>query len=121
MALWKKRLKDSPDEDISYEINEHLPPGHSEDRATWVCLNRLRAGVARTRIEMRWLGFLPDEESVPCVCGAADETVSHFLECKLMGDPVSRSDLAAYNEKVERCVVRWRNVVHDKERKTEQK
>jgi len=51
----------------------------------------------------RW-GFLPDEESVPCACGAADETVSHLLECKLMGDPVSRSDLAAYNEKAGRCV-----------------
>jgi len=28
-----------------------------------------------------------------------------------MGDPVSRSDLAAYNEKAGRCVLRWRNVV----------
>jgi len=28
----------------------------------------------------------------------------HLLECKLMGDPVSRSDLAAYNKKAGRCV-----------------
>jgi len=89
MALWKKRLKDSPDEDIPCEINEHLPLGHSEDRATWVCLNRLRAGVARTRVEMRRWGFFPDEESGRCARGAADEIVSHLLECKLMGDPVS--------------------------------
>jgi len=59
----------------------------------------LRAGVARTRVEMRRRGFLPDEESIRCACGAADETVSRLLECKLMGDPVSHSDLAAYNEK----------------------
>jgi len=57
------------------------------------------------------VGFLPDEESVQCACAAADETVLHLLECKLMGDPVSRSDLAAYKEKAERCVLRWSNVV----------
>jgi len=44
---------------------------------------------------MRRWGFLPGEESVRCACGVADETVSHLLECKLKGDPVSRSDLAA--------------------------
>jgi len=60
---------------------------------------------------MRRWGFRPNEESVRCACGAANETVSHLLECKLMGDPVSRSDLAAYNEKAGRCVLRWRNVV----------
>jgi len=70
----------------------------------------MRAEVARTRVEMRRWGFRPDEESVRCAC-AADETVSPLLECKLMGDPVSRSDLAAYNEKAGRCVLRWRNVV----------
>jgi len=43
--------------------------------------------------------------------GAADETVSHLLEFELMGVPVSRSDLTAYNEKAGKCVLRWRNVV----------
>jgi len=58
MALWTKRLKYSPNEDIPYEINEHLPPGYSEDRATWVYLNRLRVGVARTRMQIRrWFFF----------------------------------------------------------------
>jgi len=109
--MWKKRLKESPDKDILCEISQHLPPGHSEDRATWVCLNRLRVGVARTRVQMRRWGFLPDEERVRCACGAADETVSHLLECELMGDPVSRFDLAAYNEKAGRCVLRWCSVV----------
>jgi len=62
---------------------------------------------------MRRWGFLPDEESVRYACGAAYETVSQSLrlECKLMGDLLSRSDLAAYNEKAGRCVLRWRNVV----------
>jgi len=56
MELWKKRLNDSPNEDIPSEINEYLPPGRSEDHATWVCLNRRRAGVAKTRVEMRRWG-----------------------------------------------------------------
>jgi len=67
--------------------------------------------VARTRVEMRrWL-FLPDEESVQCACGAADKIVSHLLECELMEDPVSRSDLASYNEKAGRCMLKWRSMV----------
>ena len=95
-----------PDRDIPCVINEHLPTGHSEDRASWVCLNRLRAGVGRTKVELRLWGFLPDNASVKCECGETDETVKHLLECSLVGDPVSVSDLVAYNERARRCVLR---------------
>jgi len=60
---------------------------------------------------MRMWAFFADEERVRCACGAADETVSHLFECKLMEDPVSRSDLAAYKEKAGRSVLRWRSLV----------
>ena len=60
--------------------SEDLPPGHKEGWATWKALNRLRAGVTRSRAnQIKW-GF--PCESALCDCGE-EQTTEHLLICPL--------------------------------------
>jgi len=61
-------------------------------------LNRLRTGVVRTKIELKW-GFATPTANTTCQCGAKEDTVQHRLKCTLLNGLCSTTDLCLFNEK----------------------
>ena len=77
----------------------------------WRCLNRHRTGVAGTKTELKKWGFVDPETNTTCQCGADDDTVQHKLNCSLLDEPCSTTDLCQFNENARRCAEVWKTSI----------
>ena len=68
----------------------------------WLCLNRLRSGVGRCKVNMAKWGYT-DQHDILCECGEV-ETMEHILVC---GDMCTAEDLQAVNETAMAKIQRW--------------
>ena len=111
ISMWKERLKENPARYLTKKIAEELPTGNLENRRSWQCLNRVRVGVCRTKVEQKRWGYIGADSDTLCACGEGEESALHLLQCRLSGGTVTKEDLAEYNEKAHVCVRRWRDLV----------
>ena len=69
LQLGKDSLKDlSSSVKMGLGVAESMPAGSGEDWLCWRAINRLRAGVGRSKTMMRRCGYLDDVQSVDCDC-----------------------------------------------------
>lgn len=73
---------------------ECLPAGHNLDWTTWKSLNRLRAGVGKTKDNLAKWGYL--QEPPLCECGEV-QTTKHLWQCSCC--PVSCSEEELFKAK----------------------
>ena len=105
LDAWEKKLEKSPPNPaMPIQTAETLPPGSNAGWTSWQCLNHLRTGVARTKCSLLRWGFIPPTASTLCECGNAEDTVYHRLQCHLLDEPCSTTDLAEFNQQARQCV-----------------
>ena len=46
-----------------------------------------------------------------CVCGKAEETTAHMLQCCQLADPCSLDDLIMFNDVRKQCTELWKRMV----------
>ncbi|CAI6375553.1 unnamed protein product [Macrosiphum euphorbiae] len=63
----------------SWVPNESLPSGHNETWPVWRTLNRLRAGIGRTKDNLIKWGLLDSTDTL-CICGEL-QTMQHIITC----------------------------------------
>jgi hypothetical protein len=84
---------------------EHLPCGGNQPWIIWKTLNRLRTGVAKTKVNMRKWGY-QKESDILCECGE-DQSDDHLLQCTLAPPGCTTDDLALANEKAISTATHW--------------
>ena len=90
----KRKLKALPQSTrLNITPEERLSPGSNSGWTMWLCLNRLRTGVVRTKTELKKYGFIDTATNTTCQCGADDDTVQHRLKCLLLDESSSTTDL----------------------------
>ncbi|CAG9134999.1 unnamed protein product [Plutella xylostella] len=87
---------------------KELPAGGGEEWSVWKTLNRLRAGVARTKDNLRRWDMLPANASTLCRCGSL-QTTSHLIECP-NAPKCSQGDLMKANDLAIRVAKHWRKL-----------
>ena len=68
----------------------------------WVCLNRLRSGVGRCKLNMAKWGY-SEQHDIQCECGEV-QSMNHVLVC---GETCTTEDLWEVNERALAKVQRW--------------
>jgi len=84
---------------------EHLPCGGNQPWIIWKTLNRLRTGVAKTKVNMRKWGY-QKESDILCECGE-DQSDDHLIQCTLAPPGCTTDDLALANEKAISIATHW--------------
>ena len=68
----------------------------------WVCLNRLRSGVGRCKLNMAKWGY-SEQHDIQCECGEV-QSMNHILVC---GETCTTEDLWEVNERALAKIQRW--------------
>ena len=103
---WNDRLCSLPDHvNMSMAAAELLPHGAEASWAEWKCLNRLRTGVGRSKVNLKKWGYL-DSDNCLCECGT-EETMAHLLRCPRLENTCGLEDLVEYNDSAKKCVQLW--------------
>ena len=97
-----QKLKSIPSEDLG--LGFEAPWLH------WICLNRLRIGMGRCKLNMRKWKY-SDADTI-CDCEERTQTVDHLLKCPMLPQDWSTVDLIEYNEAAKECVLHWMNNVY---------
>lgn len=93
-----------------FQAKEELPPGNEQPYTVWRTLNRLRAGVARCKTNLKKWGLLPEGENDLCECGAV-QNQDHLLTCANLDQPVTLNDLMLANDKAISAANFWKYIV----------
>ena len=92
---------------MSISANEELPPGADSSWTEWKCLNRLRTGTGRCKVNLKKWGYRMNED-VTCECGSEPQTMDHLLRCPLLEQECrATADLAVFNDRAKNCVQLW--------------
>ena len=110
LQMWNDSLTAVPSTTkMDMPVTECLPPGAEEPWQKWKCLNRLRAGVGRSKVSLKKWGYTTG--STMCDCGTEPQTMQHLLHCPLLEDDCTVSDLATNTGKAQKCVKQWLTTV----------
>ena len=105
---WQHRQNLAP-HNCAVNLDESLAKGHTSPWAAWICLNRLRTGVACIKEQCNRWKYLNGD--TPCECGQAPGTTKHMLQCPLLAHPCILDDLQKFNVIARKCVDKWKNAV----------
>ena len=106
IAMWKDRLANLPHSPaMNICPDENLPPGWNTTWAKWKCLNRLRAGVGRSKVSLSKWGY--SSSPTICDCETEPQTMEHLLKCPLLKEPCTAADLAQFSSRAQQCVQHW--------------
>jgi len=75
--------------------DERLPPGGNKPWPIWKTKNRLRAGVAKTRVNIVKWGYQEGPDTCECGERQSDE---HLIKCALAPPGCTSDNLAVANE-----------------------
>ena len=106
LTTWNDRVSELPEKvHMGMSAVETLPNGADAPWCEWKCLNRLRSGVGRSKVNLQKWGYLHGDDS-KCQCGA-EQTMNHLLVCPDLLEPCCAEDLAEFNDKAKECVKHW--------------
>ena len=80
---------------------ESLPPGSSEMRPFWACLNRLRTAMGLCKANLVKWGYKNS-----CLCGE-EQTMAHLNSCPLLPTQCRKADLATLSSDARLYVEHW--------------
>ena len=89
---------------LNIDADEHLQAGTENPLTAWKALNRLRAQVGRSRLNMSKWGYSNETET--CDCGIR-HTMQHLLVCPIMNTAFSTQDLTTANGIAIGCARHW--------------
>ena len=95
VELWRERHGPWTPVCTFISADKHLPAGAENPWTTGKALNRLRAQVGRSRVNMLKWGFSNEQET--CDCGIR-QTMQHLLVCPMMDTACSPQDMTTAND-----------------------